>query len=72
MPPPITSRNSYHATSNHVKELVEVRAPPITSRNSLRSFAVTCNADLKTSYRKNWPAMIAPDHKHLLGTATRG
>ena len=31
------------------------------SRNWVRSTAVTLNAPLKTSYRKKWPAMIAPD-----------
>ena len=31
------------------------------SRNWVRSAAVTLNAPLKISYRKNCPAMIAPD-----------
>ena len=33
----------------------------------MRTYILT-SACLKTSYRKNWPAMMAPDHKHRDGS----
>lgn len=39
----------------------------MASRKTLRSSVLTCNAVLHTSYNKNCPDMIAPDHTIRLG-----